>query len=340
MLVCPTSALSVAIDTDGLFDDQGDLVEPGIRRATHPARCPPGWRDNEFMVGDERLGLGEYLRRRRSEMAPRDRPGVSALSHRRVPGLRRQELADVAGISVEYYTRLEQGRASRPSREILTALARAFRLSDAERDHLFRLADERPPQPRAPAAEIRPGLRLLLDSLDDTMPVTIHDGRLDMLAFNVAAADLFGPVFGDGPYGHNIVHQAFTSAGLREVLGEEGAEQIARVAAAELRKALSLYPDDERLRCLFRELSTSSPEFGSQWERGEIGTWRSAMKRVNHPTRGLLAFDSEMLHDPENDHWVMLFTPRTPSPTPLSTRQQTGGERSGQYAPAHFPVRP
>lgn len=278
------------------------------------------------MVGDERLGLGEYLRRRRSEMTPRDRPGASALSHRRVPGLRRQELADVAGISVEYYTRLEQGRASRPSREILTALARAFRLSDAERDHLFRLADERPPRPRAPAAEIRPGLRHLLDSLDDTMPVTIHDGRLDMLAFNVAAADLFGPVFGDGPYGRNIVHQAFTSAGLREVLGDEGAEQIARVAAAELRKALSLYPDDERLRSLYRELSTSCPGFVGQWERGEIGTWTSAMKRINHPTRGLLAFDSEMLHDPENDHWVMLFTPRTPSPTPLSTRQQPGDE--------------
>lgn len=216
----------------------------------------------------------------------------------------------MAGISVEYYTRLEQGRASRPSREILTALARAFRLSDAERDHLFRLADERPPQPRAPAAEIRPGLRKLLDTLDDTMPVTIHDGRLDMLAFNAAAADLFGPVFDDGPYGRNIVHQAFTSVGLGEVLGDEGAEQLARVAAAELRKALSLYPDDERLRSLLRELSTTSAEFGRHWERGEIGTWRSAMKRVNHPTRGLLAFDSEMLHDPESDHWIMLFTPR------------------------------
>ncbi|MFE6030408.1 helix-turn-helix domain-containing protein [Streptomyces niveus] len=262
------------------------------------------------MVGDERSGLGEYLRHHRSEMTPRDRPGASSLSHRRVPGLRRQELADVAGISVEYYTRLEQGRASRPSREILTALARAFRLSNAERDHLFRLADERPPQPRAPAAEIRPGLQQLLNSLDDTMPVTIHDGRLDMLAFNVAAVDLLGPVFDDGPYGHNIVYQAFTSAGLREVLGNEGAEQLSRVAAAELRKALSLYPEDEHLRSLFRELSTSSPEFSRHWDRGEIGTWRSAMKRFSHPTRGLLTFDSEMLHDPENDHWIMLFTPR------------------------------
>ena len=142
----------------------------------------------------------------------------------------------------------------------------------------------------------------MLDSLDDTMPVTVHDGRLDMLAFNVAAADLFGPIFGDGPFGRNIVYQAFTSTELREVLGSDGAEQLARVAAAELRKALSVYPDDNYLRSLLSELTKSSPEFNSHWERGEIGTWTSAMKRVNHPTKGPLAFDSEMLHDPERDH--------------------------------------
>ena len=227
-------------------------------------------------------------------------------------GLRRQELSDVAGISVEYYTRLEQGRAPRPSREILNALGRALQLSTAENLHLFRLAGELPPRPRAPAARIRPGLQQLLDSLDDTMPVTVHDGRLDMLTFNVAAADLFGPIFGEGPFGHNIVYQAFTSTGIRAVLGSDGAEQLARVAAAELRKALSVYPDDDHLRSLFNVLSTSSPEFNSHWQKGEIGTWTSAMKRVNHPTKGLLAFDSEMLHDPERDHWVMLFTPSAP----------------------------
>lgn len=262
------------------------------------------------MVGDEELSLGAYLRHLRSGMTPRARPGVSVLSHRRVPGLRRQELADLAGISVEYYTRLEQGRASRPSREVLIALGRAFELSTAEQDHIFRLAGELRPQPRVPAAEIRPGLQQLLDGLDDAMPVTVHDGRLDMLAFNSAAADLFGPVFDDAPYGHNIVHQAFASVGLRDVLGTDGAEQLARVATAEFRKALSRYREDERLLQLLRELSTISPEFRHHWERAEIGTWSSALKRINHPTKGVLAFDSEMLHDPENDHWAILFTPR------------------------------
>lgn len=286
-------------------------TEAGIERTTQPRSAAVESWDHEPMAENDRPELGEFLRHRRALMTPPDRPGNARVSVRRVPGLRRQELSDIAGISVEYYTRLEQGRAPRPSREILVALGRAFQLSTAENDHLFRLAGALPPQPRAPAAEIRPGLQHLLDSLDDTMPVTIHDGRLDMLAFNRAAADLFGSIFdGDGHYTHNIVYQAFTSPGLREVLGNEGAEQLARVAAAELRTALTVYPEDEHLRSLFRELSTSSPEFNRHWERGEIGTWRSAMKRVNHPTRGLLAFDSEMLHDPESDHWVMLFTPR------------------------------
>ncbi|MFD4828240.1 hypothetical protein ACFWPV_00050 [Streptomyces uncialis] len=82
------------------------------------------------------------------------------------------------------------------------------------------------------------------------------------------------------------------------------------LAGARFPAPLGPYPSSGGPQDLFRELSSSGTEFGRQWERGEIGTWRSAMKRVNHPTRGLLAFDSEMLHDPENDHWVMLFTPR------------------------------
>jgi transcriptional regulator with XRE-family HTH domain len=283
-------------------------MQPGPRRVSR-------WDDGP-MEQSGRPELGEFLRHRRAQMTPPDRQGNPRSSVRRVPGLRRQELADVAGISVEYYTRLEQGRAPRPSREILNALARAFQLSTAENQHLFRLANELPPQPRAPAAHIRPGLQLLLDSLNDTMPVTVHDGRLDILAFNLAATDLFGPVVGDGPFGHNIVYQAFRSTGLRKILGRDGAEQLERVAAAELRKALSIYPDDDRLQSLFSELSSGSPEFKSHWQRGEVATWTSAMKRVNHPTRGLLTFDSEMLHDPESDHWVMLFSPR---PSPPST---------------------
>lgn len=263
-----------------------------------------------LMVSSDRTEFGEYLRRRRGAIAPTTPSGSVRPSRRRVPGLRRQELSEIAGISVEYYTRLEQGRAPSPSREVLTALARAFALSDAERNHMFRLVGEVPPEPESPDARIRPGILRLLRSLDDTMPATVHDGRLDLLARNAAATELLGPLPANGQFGRNIVYQAFTVTSLPDLLGEDGAEQLARVAAAELRSALSRYPDDPYLRSLRVELTKTSASFRDHWKRGEVGAWRSAVKHMHHPTRGWLNFDTEILHDPERDHWIMLYTPR------------------------------
>ncbi|PRX55583.1 helix-turn-helix protein [Nonomuraea fuscirosea] len=265
------------------------------------------------MPHTDRPDLGEYLRRRRAALTPPDRPGIARTSHRRVPGLRRQELSEIAGISVEYYTRLEQGRAPRPSREVLTALARAFTLTDAERAHLFRLAGELPPEPLSPDSEIRPGLLRLLRTLDDTMPITVHDGRLDLLAHNAAAADLLGPLSCTGRYGRNIVYQCFTAPAVPDVLGDDGAGQLARAATAELRAALSRYPGDEYLQSLHAELSETSAAFRDHWERGEVGSFHSLTKRLRHPARGWLTFDTEVLHAPERDHWIMLYTPREPA---------------------------
>ncbi|WP_129663188.1 helix-turn-helix domain-containing protein [Phytoactinopolyspora endophytica] len=255
-----------------------------------------------------REGFGEYLRGRRAMVTAPEQPVESRSSRRRVPGLRRQEMAEAAGISVEYYTRLEQGRAPRPSREILTALARAFGLTAAERDHLFRLAGELPPEPLAPDSEIRPGLLRLLRGLDETVPVTVHDGRLDVMARNAAATELLGPLPSAGRYRRNIVHQGFTATA-RRVLGNEGVHRYARWATAELRSALGRYPDDEHLRSLLTELSTTSATFRSLWAQGEVSVGRSAEKRLHHPTRGWLAFQSEMLHDAERDHWIVIYAP-------------------------------
>lgn len=261
------------------------------------------------MSSSDRTEFGEYLRRRRAAMSPPDpRDGVRA-SRRRVPGLRRQEVSDIAGISVEYYTRLEQGRAPRPSREILTSLAQAFGLSSAERDHLFRLSGEPPPEPASPASVIRPGLLRLLRGLDDTMPVTVHDGRLDLLARNKAAEELLGPWTGNGPFERNIAYQAFTTAVLSHLLGGDGSEQFLQVAASELRMALSRYPGDAYLRSLLAELTATSQSFRDHWRHGEVKTSRSAIKQMRHPTHGWARFEIEMLHDPERDHWIMLYTP-------------------------------
>ncbi|MFD3686446.1 helix-turn-helix transcriptional regulator [Nocardiopsis sp. NPDC058631] len=261
------------------------------------------------MSSSDRTEFGEYLRRRRATMRPPHPRGGVRASRRRVPGLRRQEVSDIAGISVEYYTRLEQGRAPRPSREILTSLAQAFGLSGAERDHLFRLGGESPPEPASPASVIRPGLLRLLRGLDDTMPVTVHDGRLDLLARNKAAEELLGTFTGDGPFERNIAHQAFTTDALPHLLGGDGSERFLRVAAAELRIALSRYPDDAYLRSLLAELAATSQSFRDHWEEGEVSASRSAIKQMHHPTHGWARFEIEVLHDPERDHWIMLYTP-------------------------------
>ncbi|MDR6318831.1 helix-turn-helix domain-containing protein [Actinoplanes couchii] len=257
------------------------------------------------MANGDRPEFADYLRYRRAAMTV---PGGGRSSRRRVPGLRRQEIAESAGISVEYYTRLEQGRAPSPSRDVLTALAGAFELSAAERNHLFRLAGETPPELESPDAVIRPGLARLLRGLDDTMPVTVHDGRLDLLAVNAAAAELLKPLKTAGRYERNIVYQIFTAEALPELIGDDGAKQLTRIAAAELRSALSRYPGDGYLRSLRAELMATSATFRDRFERGEVGATRSAVKRMRHPTRGWTTFDIEMLHDPERDHWLMLYS--------------------------------
>lgn len=141
--------------------------------------------------------------------------------------------------------------------------------------------------------------------------MTVHDGRLDVVAANASAVELLGPVTGGGTYGRNVVHRAFTSSAFAGCLDENGVEQLLRVAAAELRVALSRYPEDPYLLGLFKDLVANSPVFRERWERGEVGGWRSAFKRIRHPSRGWLDFDTEMLHDPERDHWFMLYTLRT-----------------------------
>ncbi|GAA2689493.1 MULTISPECIES: helix-turn-helix domain-containing protein [Actinosynnema] len=266
------------------------------------------------MATADRIAFGEYLRGRRAALPAPEQSGRPRTSRRRVPGLRRQELADLAGISVEYCTRLEQGRATRPSREVLTALARALRLTAPARDHLFRLAGEPAPAPDSPRDTVRPGLLRVVRALGEAVPVTVHDGRLDLLFHNGAAAELLRPVSATGPFARNLAHRAFTAEGRAELLDGEGVELLARVAAGELRAALSRYPGDAYLEALHAELTATSADFRAHWARAEVGDWRSAVKRMRHPALGWRHFDLELLHDPERDHWVMFYAPRDDAP--------------------------
>ncbi|WP_201849558.1 helix-turn-helix transcriptional regulator [Myceligenerans indicum] len=260
------------------------------------------------MPMETRADFAKYLRSRRAMVAAPEQRAAGRVSRRRVPGLRRQELAEAAGISVDYYTRLEQGRAPRPSRGVLTALARAVGLTAAERNYLFRLAGEVPPEPLAPDSELRPGLRRLLRCLDDTVPVTVHDGRLDVVARNAAATEILGSLPTEGRFRRNIVWHGFMATA-RVVLGDEGAHKYAQWATAELRAAMGRYPGDEYLRSLRADLSTTSVAFQNYWALGEVSVTQSAEKHLYHPARGWQVFQSEMLHDAERDHWVVIYAP-------------------------------
>jgi transcriptional regulator with XRE-family HTH domain len=275
-------------------------------------RAPPA-RQARGVDRVDREELAAFLRRRRARVRPAD-AGLEAGGRRRVPGLRRQEVAQLAGMSVDYYTRLEQGRGPRPSRPMLAAIARALRLSDDERGYLFRLAGEVPGPPPGPVREVRPGIARLLARLDD-IPAMVFDAGYEVLAWNPMAAALIGDFAALPPGRRNIAWRFFTDPAARGRHDPEGAARFARGCVADLRGAAARYPRDPRIGRLVTRLRAVSPEFAGLWERQDVEVPRSIAKRLRHPAVGWLDLDCQSLHDPDTDQWVVLYTaaPGTPS---------------------------
>ncbi|TYK46308.1 helix-turn-helix transcriptional regulator [Actinomadura decatromicini] len=261
----------------------------------------------------DRREMAGFLRLRRARVQPGDvglEPGV----RRRTPGLRREEVARLAGMSVDYYIRLEQGRGPRPSRQILAALARALRLTDDERAHLFNLAGERPAPMPGPPQEVPAGILHLLERLDDT-PAYVLDAKYDVLAWNDMAAALIIDFSALEPRDRNPLRWLFLNPDSR--LTEEGGEYgtFARLSVADLRTALGRYPDDPGVTSLVAELSAGSEQFRRLWERHHVEVRRGSSKWMRHPVVGDIEVHCDVLHVPERDQKVVLYTvePGTPS---------------------------
>lgn len=285
-------------------------VEAGIDGAmvaAAPARHP-GW-VSEF----NRAELASFLRRWRTRVQPAD-VGLEAGHRRRTPGLRRQEVAQLAAMSVDYYIRLEQGRGPRPSRQMIGAIARALRLSDDERAHLHHLVGEVPGPPPGPRQDVRPGVAHLLDRLDDT-PALVCDAKYDVLAWNAMAAALIGDFSALPPGERNVIWRFFTNTAARDRHDAEGGRRFARESVADLRAAAARYPRDAGVRGLIDRLLAASAEFRELWAEQDVQVRRSARKRLRHPLVGWLDLDCEALHDPFQDQWIVLYTaaPGTPS---------------------------
>ena len=250
--------------------------------------------------------LGAALRAWRDRLAPAD-AGLPDHGGRRAPGLRREELALLAGMSADYVTRLEQGRASAPSVQVLTALARALRLTGAEREHLFVLAGQQVPGPGIMAAHLTPGLQRLLDQLSGT-PVSVYDASWTLLAWNPLWAALVGDPAGSRGRDRNVLWRYFTGSPGRVVHTPEDEPRFEASAVADLRAAAARYPRDAGLRRLVADLRAASPRFARLWESREVGIHERDRKTVHHPELGPITVDCDVLTVPAVDLRVVAFT--------------------------------
>ncbi|MFF5442169.1 helix-turn-helix transcriptional regulator [Streptomyces achromogenes] len=255
-----------------------------------------------------RVELTDFLRRARARLAPSD-VGLPAGARRRTPGLRREEVAQLAGMSVDYYTRLEQSRGPRPSRQILTALARALRLTEDEHDHLFHLTGQEPPRREATSAHVRPGLLLVLDRLHDTPAIVVTDCG-EVLAQNALSRALSGDALARPPRERNMIRRFFMDPAAQELFPPEDRPARAREHVAGLRAVASARPTDPEPVGLVAELRSASQEFSRLWNEHEVAVRRATTKRFRHPAIGVLELDCEVLVNSDHNQQLVIHTAR------------------------------
>lgn len=258
------------------------------------------------MVSSAAESLGDVLRRARDHVTPAA-VGLSSGARRRAVGLRREELSLLAGVSVDYITRLEQGRASRPSPQVLTALARALRLGDDERDHLFRLAEQAVPRTGHSHAHITPSIQRLLDRLDDT-PVSVHTPSLTTIAWNPLWAALLGDPSEYVGRDRNLIWRLFTGQHGRVRREPHQTREFEASIVGDLRSAAARYPRDEDMGELIADLRSISPRFAELWDSGAVGEHQGGHKRIDHPEVGEIVLDCDVLHVAGSDLRIIVYT--------------------------------
>ena len=257
--------------------------------------------------------LGEFLRARRAALDPRASGMPDDGRLRRVPGLRREELAQLAHISVDYIVRLEQGRTRQVSRPILDALADALQLAPDERDYLFTVADVAPP-PRRPARPgVAPHLRQLLDTMHDVPAMVLHRG-MDVLAWNRGAVALLTDFGALPPAERNLIRLTFLDKDFRALYADW--PRAARECVAVLRMEAGRSPDDAALSALVGELSVRDADFRAWWADHQVRGPRQLTKTYLHPVAGALTLDVQQFTvDTHPDQWLVAYTTEPGSPS-------------------------
>ncbi|MFG1921837.1 helix-turn-helix transcriptional regulator [Cryptosporangium sp. NPDC048952] len=250
----------------------------------------------------QREQLADFLRRRREAIRPAE-VGLADGPRRRTHGLRREEVAMLAGMSVDYVVRLEQGRSSQPSTQLLGALARALRLSDDERDHLFHLAGHQPPPSDGTARLARAGLVRLLDLLGDAPAMVISDLG-EVLAQNRMSTLLVGDQIGC-----NLLLRWFTDPAIRATHAPAEVGHHSRQHVADLRAAVGRRAGDPAVAALVGRLEAASEEFRLLWVEHEVAVRRADQKTIVHPRVGPMLMDCETLVTPDQGQHLVVLTP-------------------------------
>ncbi|WP_433129950.1 helix-turn-helix transcriptional regulator [Micromonospora sp. CA-240977] len=263
--------------------------------------------------GLRRDELAAFLRTRRARLRPAE-VGLPDGVRRRTPGLRRQEVAQLAGMSIDYYIRLEQGRGPHPSRQVLAAMARALLLSRDEREYLFRIAGENPPPTVGPSREVTPGLRHLLDAMTET-PAYLVDAAYHVLTWNRMATYFLGDLATVPDAERNMIRWTFRQPVTEGHWTDADARRFVHSTVADLRAAYGRYPADPAIRDLVTELLGTSPQFAQLWAEHEVEARRPVIKRVPHPRLGALEFECRVLLVPETEQRLIVYVPEPDSPT-------------------------
>ncbi|MGW7685622.1 helix-turn-helix transcriptional regulator [Kribbella sp. NPDC054772] len=291
---------------------------------------------------DRRAELTEFLKSRRGRVQPEDLGLKVYGGRRRVPGLRREELAQAAGVSADYYVRLEQGRTDNVSQEILDSVADVLKLTDDERKHLAVLAKPvRRKSRRRTTQRIRPGLQRLLDSMTD-VPAFVLGHRMDVLAWNDLAAALIGDFGSLAPKQRNVPRMVFLDPAAHDFYPNW--EAVAAESVDYLRMYAGRYPDDPELAELVGELSIHSEEFRERWARHDVKDKSFGAKVLHHPDVGEITVAYETLQLPgDPDQMLVTYTVEPGSPSEQNLRllaSWSAPDRENSRSPAKAPELP
>lgn len=267
----------------------------------------------------DKAELAAFLRSRRERITPAE-SGLPVGRRRRTPGLRREEVAQQAYISTEYYARLEQARAPHPSAEVLAGLARALRLSDAERNYLYQLADV-PVTPPGPSRVVRQSILDLIDRLPTTVAIVLS-ATYEVIAWNPLAAALLEDFSQRSRPDRNLLRRVFLGprAADGRVFGASGDDQFAQYSTNYLRATAARYPNDPEVQELIADLLAGSPRFAELWQAHDVAAEPTLCKSFDHPVVGPITVNCDSLTIPDRDQQLVLYTATPGSPSEEALR--------------------